>query len=73
MVQYNWAWSKCFFKIQSIGTLDKWILGLNFLSNYYTVFDNETNRVGFAPSIHAVPKLTTLIHGEKVPEEQKYL
>jgi len=30
---------------------DFWILGLNFFTNYYTVFDYENNRIGFAESI----------------------
>jgi hypothetical protein len=29
-----------------------WILGLNFMANYYTVFDQENMMIGFAPSIH---------------------
>jgi len=28
-----------------------WILGLNFFTNYYAVFDYENMRIGFAESI----------------------
>lgn len=28
-----------------------WILGLNFFINYYTVFDYENRKIGFADSI----------------------
>ena len=29
-----------------------WILGLNFFNKYYSVFDYESNSIGFAPSIN---------------------
>ena len=33
------------------GPVDYWILGLaNFFPNYYTIFDLDSNRVGFAVS-----------------------
>jgi len=31
---------------------DYWILGLNFFTNYYTVFDYENLSIGFAPSVN---------------------
>ena len=31
---------------------DYWILGLNFFTNYYTVFDYENKSIGFAKSVN---------------------
>ena len=33
--------------------IDFWILGLNFFHNYYSVFDMDQGKVGFAPSVVA--------------------
>jgi len=30
-----------------------WIMGMNFFNDYYTVFDYEQNRLGFAKSINS--------------------
>lgn len=38
-------------------TIKSWILGLNFFENYYTIFDQENQRVGFALSKNAAPRL----------------
>ena len=35
----------------------KWVLGLNFFTNYYTVFDMEEERVGFAVNRYAHPRV----------------
>jgi hypothetical protein len=45
---YGAAWNqRCQLEIM---TGDRFILGLNFFHNYYTVFDQENRRVGFAQS-----------------------
>ena len=56
---------ECGIGIKSHPTIDWWILGENFFENYYTVFDQENLRVGFAPSIHAKPRLSELISASK--------
>ena len=43
--------------IMSHDTMSFWILGLNFFSNYYTVFDQEDMKVGFAISRYAHPRV----------------
>ena len=41
---------KCVVRIMHYDDMPFWILGLNFFHNYYTVFDLENKKVGFAPS-----------------------
>lgn len=40
----------CASKVQGMD-LDNWILGASFLSEFYTIFDLEKSRVGFAPRV----------------------
>jgi hypothetical protein len=40
----------CGIEIMSNPLIEKWILGLNFFENYYIVFDQDKNQLGFAPS-----------------------
>lgn len=42
----------CASKVQGMD-LQNWVLGASFLSNFYTVFDLEHSRVGFAPRVES--------------------
>lgn len=44
--------NQCVIKFMHGPHKDYWILGLNFFENYYTVFDYEQMRIGFADSIN---------------------
>jgi hypothetical protein len=44
--------NQCVIKFMHGPAKDYWILGLNFFTNYYTVFDYENQAIGFAPSIN---------------------
>lgn len=47
----------CYMKIMHHPSLPFYIMGLNFFHQYYTVFDQEKRRLGFAPSIYADERL----------------
>ena len=51
----------CYMKIMHHPTIPFYIMGLNFFHQYYTIFDQENKRLGFAPSIHADDRLGELI------------
>mmetsp|Transcript_28577 Transcript_28577/g.43205 ORF Transcript_28577/g.43205 Transcript_28577/m.43205 type:complete len:124 (-) Transcript_28577:28-399(-) len=53
----------CLLEIMTHHTMKTWILGLNFFSNYYTVFDQEEMRVGFALSKNAATSMNSLVNG----------
>ena len=42
--------NQCVIKFMHGPGKSQWILGLNFFTNYYTVFDYESYRIGFAKS-----------------------
>ena len=50
----------CSVMIMSSPYMSEWILGLNFFGNYYTVFDQENLKVGFANSIYATESMHDL-------------
>jgi hypothetical protein len=52
-------------KIMHHPSLPFYIMGLNFFHQYYTIFDQENKRLGFAPSIHADGRLDQLIKSKE--------
>ena len=63
--------NECALKFMTSNQIDILILGLNFFENYYTVFDQENRRIGFAPSIHAQPRLLNLAAENEQPTEEE--
>lgn len=57
------SWGMCLIGIMTHDTMSVWILGLNFFSNYYTVFDQEKYRVGFAINRYAHPRVLEFHRG----------
>ena len=50
----------CYFKLMSLDfppTFRFWVMGITFFHNYYTVFDSDNMRMGFAPSKLASPDI----------------
>ena len=43
---------ECVIKFMHAPGRTQWILGLNFFTNYYTVFDYENYRIGFSKSVN---------------------
>ena len=56
----------CLIGIMTHDTMSVWILGLNFFSNYYTVFDQEKYRVGFAINRYAHPRVLEFHRGSNL-------
>ena len=65
----------CSVMIMNSQYMSEWILGLNFFGNYYTVFDQENLKVGFASSIYAPESMQELfaeaLHVGQVKDKQK--
>lgn len=50
----------CASKVQGVSGSTYWILGASFLSSFYTVFDLEQSRIGFAPKVDLYVTTTKL-------------
>lgn len=62
----------CFLGMIAFGDINLWIMGLNFFKNYYTVFDQEHKRIGFALSHNANERIFGLMAEANKTRALKY-
>ena len=48
-----------------------WILGINFLHNYYTIFDQENKKIGFTVSKSSIISDSIRVVGEATNENEE--